>query len=232
MSDGCYGLCDTDSSDEEPVVVGGMSVEGFRSRKRRRGADAASRHRDQMRAINAGKKCLRRAKESAEQRRFHLETERLRDRCRHAMKRCMAELGEDPVLRFDDIEDNREVPVRFEGVEVVDALGGIGVRCKLVPGEARREVNQEFVARVRASMPEEDMARQQEEDRVRIEAYCNSLSEREHIAIQAKNTKVHRAKWRKRQEQETRKYKMHFNMTEDEYLWVMGEENMDYDAVF
>jgi hypothetical protein len=42
MSDRRYGFCDTDSSDEEPVVVGGMSVEGFRSCKWRRGADAAS----------------------------------------------------------------------------------------------------------------------------------------------------------------------------------------------
>jgi hypothetical protein len=42
MSDHCYGLCDTDSSDEEPVGVGGVSVEVFRSHKQRRGADAAS----------------------------------------------------------------------------------------------------------------------------------------------------------------------------------------------
>jgi hypothetical protein len=64
-----------------------------------------------MRAIDAGKKRLRRAKESAEQRRLRLEADRLRARRRRAMKRRMAELGEDPVLRFDDVEDNREVPV-------------------------------------------------------------------------------------------------------------------------
>jgi hypothetical protein len=176
-----------------------------------------------MRAIDAGKKHLHCAKESAEQRRLHLETERLRVHCRRVMKRRMAEFGGDLVLRFDDIEDNREVPVRFDGVEVVDASGGIEVRCKLVPGEARREVNQEFVARVRARMPEEDVARQWKEDRIQIEAYRNSLSERERVAIRAEDANAHRAKQRKMWEQDTRKYEMHFDMTEDKYLWIMGE---------
>ena len=46
MSDCSYGLCDTDSSDEGPVVVGGVSIGSFRMHKQRRGADAASRHQD------------------------------------------------------------------------------------------------------------------------------------------------------------------------------------------
>jgi hypothetical protein len=117
-----------------------------------------------MRAIDADKKRLRRAKESAEQRRLRLEAQRLRNRRWRAMKRRMAEFGGDPVLRFDDIEDNREVPVRFDGVEVVDASGEIGVRRELAPGEMRREVNRDFVARVRASMREEDVVGQREEN--------------------------------------------------------------------
>jgi hypothetical protein len=171
-----------------------------------------------MRAIDADKKRLRRAKESAEQRRLRLEAQRLRNRRWRAMKRRMAEFGGDPVLRFDDIEDNREVPVRFDGVEVVDESGGIGVQRDSVPGEARREVNREFVARVRANMREEDVVGQREENRIRTEAYRNYLSERERIAIRAENTEFQRIKRCKTREQETRKYKMRFDTTEDEYL--------------
>ena len=36
-----YGLCNTDSSGEDSVVVDGVSVQCFRKRRERRGADAA-----------------------------------------------------------------------------------------------------------------------------------------------------------------------------------------------
>jgi hypothetical protein len=157
-----YGLCDTDSSDDDPVVVGGVSDACLKKRVQRREADAAVRHRKRMRAIDAEKKRLRRVKESAEQRRLRLEAERLRDRRRRAMKRRMAESGEDPVLRFDSLEDNREIPVRFDGIEMVNESGGIEERREAAPGEARRQLNREFVARVRANMPEEEVLRQRE----------------------------------------------------------------------
>jgi hypothetical protein len=157
-----YGLCDTDSSDDDPVVVGGVSEACLKKRVQRREADAAVRHRKRMRAIDAEKQRLRRVKESAEQRRLRLEAERLRDRRRRAMKRRMAESGEDPVLRFDSLEDNREIPVRFDGIEMVNESGGIEERREAAPGEARRQLNREFVARVRANMPEEEVLRQRE----------------------------------------------------------------------
>jgi hypothetical protein len=104
-----YGLCNTDSSDDDPVVVGGVSDACLKKRVQRRDADAAVRHWKRMRAIDANRVHLRRAKESAEQRRLRLEAERLRQ-CRwRAMKRQMAKSGEDPVLRFDSLEDNREI---------------------------------------------------------------------------------------------------------------------------
>jgi hypothetical protein len=81
-----------------------------------------------MRAIDAEKKRLRLVRESAEQRRLRLEAERLRGRRRRAMKRRMAESGEDPVLWFDGLEDNREFPIRFDGIEVVNESGGIKER--------------------------------------------------------------------------------------------------------
>jgi hypothetical protein len=117
-----------------------------------------------MRAIDAEKKRLRLVRESAEQRRLRLEAERLRGRRRRAMKRRMAESGEDPVLRFDGLEDNREIPIRFDGIEVVNESGGIEERCEAAPREARRQLNREFVAHVRANMPEEEALRQRETD--------------------------------------------------------------------
>ena len=82
-----HGLCDTDSSGEDSIVVDGVSVQCFRKRRERRGADAAARHRDRIRAIDAKKKRLHRAEESAEQRRLWLEAENLRKRCMRAMKK-------------------------------------------------------------------------------------------------------------------------------------------------
>jgi hypothetical protein len=68
-----YGLCDTDSSEDDPVVVGGVSEVCLKKRMQRREADANVRHRKRMRAINAEKQRLRCVKESAEQRRLRLE---------------------------------------------------------------------------------------------------------------------------------------------------------------
>jgi hypothetical protein len=117
-----------------------------------------------MRAINAEKQRLRCVKESAEQRRLRLEAQRLRDRRRRALKRRMAESGEDPVLRFDSLEDNREIPVRFDGIEMVNESGGIEERPEAAPGEVRRQLNREFVAHVQANMSEEEVLQQREVD--------------------------------------------------------------------
>ena len=56
----------------------------------------------------------------------------------------MAKSGEEPVLRFDNLEDNREVPVRFDGIEIVNKLGGIEERHEAVPGEERRQLKRVF----------------------------------------------------------------------------------------
>jgi hypothetical protein len=82
-----YGLCDTDSSEDDTVVVGRVSEACLKKRRQRREADGTVRHRKRMRAIDANRVRLRRAKESAEQRRLRLEADRLRQCRRRAMKR-------------------------------------------------------------------------------------------------------------------------------------------------
>ena len=185
-----------------------------------------------MRAIDANKKHLRRVKESAEQRRLRLETERLRNSRKRAMKRRMAETGEYPVLHFNDVEDYREVPIRFDGVEVGDALGGTEERQELTRGVVGRQINREFVACVRANMPEDEVLRRRENERIHRQQHRGRISEEEHIAIQAVDTEAHRAKRRRVRDQEMKRYEMYFNTTEEEYLRIMNEENVDYDAVF
>jgi hypothetical protein len=74
----------------------------------------------------------------------------------------MAESGEDPVLRFNSLEDNREIPIRFDGIEVVNESGRIKERHEAIPREARRQLNQEFVAHVRAGMTEEEVFKERE----------------------------------------------------------------------
>jgi hypothetical protein len=185
-----------------------------------------------MRALDANKKRLRRAKESAEQRRLRLETERLRISRRRAMKRRMAETGEYPVLRFDDVEDYREVPIRFDGVEVGDALGGTEEKQELTHGVVGRQMNREFIARVRANMPEDEVLRRRENERIHREERRGRISKEEHIAIQAIDTEAHRTKRRRVRDQETKRYKMYFNTMEEEYLRIMNKKNVDYDVVF
>jgi hypothetical protein len=57
------------------------------------------------------------------------------------MKRQMAESGEDPVLWFNSLEDNREIPICFDGIEMVNESGGIKERHEAAPGETRRQLN-------------------------------------------------------------------------------------------
>ena len=145
------------------------------------------------------------------------------------MKRRMAESGEDPVLRFDNLEDNRDVPVQFDGVEVAVETGGIEERCKAMPGEAKRQYNREFVAHVRANMPEEEV-REINAEAQRV--HHDLLPEQERDSIQAEDTEAHRAKRRRSQTEETKKYEMRFDTTEEEYFRIMNEENVDYDVIF
>jgi hypothetical protein len=110
------------------------------------------------------------------------------------MKRRMAETGEYPVLRFDDVEDYREVPIRIDGVEVGDALGGTEERQELTRGVMGRQINREFVACVRANMPEDEVLRRRENKRIHWEERRGHISKEEHIAIQAIDTEAHRTK--------------------------------------
>ena len=162
MPDGSYGLCDMDSSEVKLDVAGngeysviyGVSIDCMKKRRQCGGA-AKMRARAQARLNNAKRKHLHHVKESTEQMRIHLDTQKVRACCCCVMKRQMAENGESPMLCFDGLEDNREVPIRFDNIEVMGKSGGIEERQQAVPGEARWEVNREFVARVRANMVED-----------------------------------------------------------------------------
>jgi len=233
MSEVEYGLCDTDSSHEEEAPVGGVSTDrvvggptGVCVRNFR------LRNLDRIRSINAKNNRLRRAKESAEERRLRLEAQRVRGRRLRAMRRRMAESGEDPLLWFDFVEDNREVPVRFDGVEVDAGSGGIKERPEMAPGEATRRFNREFVARVRANMTEEESLQNNEDARVGMESFRDRLSESDRAEVRAQNTEYQRAKRHRSRNEETKRYEMRFDTTEEEYLGIMNEENVDYDVVF
>ena len=118
MPDSSYGLCDTDSLEGEPDVVCngkpgiicGVSVDSMQMHRQCRGT-AKTRARAQARLNNAKRKHLHCMKESTGQRQLCLDIQRVRDHHCYAMKRRMAKSGESPVLCFNGLEDNREVPV-------------------------------------------------------------------------------------------------------------------------
>jgi hypothetical protein len=81
-------------------------------------------------------------------------------------------------------------------------------------------------------MPEEEVMWQREIDREQHSSRRGNLSEQERAGIQAENTEAHRVKWNRSRSEETKKYEMRFDTTEEEYFKIMNEENVNYDVVF
>jgi hypothetical protein len=57
-----------------------------------------------------------------------------------------------------------------------------------------RQMNWEFIACVRANMPEDEVLRRQENKRIHRQEHRGCISKEEHIMIQAVNTEAHQAK--------------------------------------